>query len=65
MKNPKAKESFATLAQRLREIRKRPIPPERVKALNELFDQIQRAQEREQPEDFEEKKDSNPSEMGI
>jgi hypothetical protein len=53
MKNPRAKQPFATLAARLKEIRRRPLTAEQVERLNRVFDEMEKnqkpAQEEKQP----------------
>ena len=46
MKNPKAKESFATLAQRQNAIIRRPPTQEQVDRLNRIFKQIEEEHEK-------------------
>lgn len=47
MKNPKVKKPFATLAERQKAIRRRPLTEEQINKLNRIFEQVDQEQQAE------------------
>ena len=62
MKNPRAKKPFATLPTRLKSIRQRPLTPEKLDRLNDVFDKMEKSDKPLAPASEPQKKIAHPPE---